>query len=42
MGMDGKLNYLKFGLCKKPHEKRPIRRELSIFPKASKIAKEVL
>ena len=25
IGMDGKLNYHRFVLCKKPHEKTPIR-----------------
>ena len=36
--MDGKLNYPRFLLCKKPHEKTPIRREMTIFPKLSKTA----
>ena len=34
--MDKKLNYLRFVLCTKPHGKRPIRREISIFKKVSK------
>ena len=29
--MDRKLNYCRFELCKKPHEKRPIRREITLF-----------
>ena len=36
--MDGKLNYPRFHLCKKPHEKTPIRRELTFFAKVSKTA----
>ena len=36
--MDQKLNYFKFELCKKPHEKRPIRREITLFLKVSKMA----
>ena len=36
--MDGKLNYPRFLLCKKPDEKTPIRREMIIFPKVSKKA----
>ena len=36
--MDGKLNYCRFELCKKPHEKRPIRREKTLFLKVSKMA----
>ena len=27
--MDGKLNYCRFVLCRKPHEKRAIRREIA-------------
>ena len=34
--MDGKLNYPRFHLCKKPHEKTPIRREMTFFAKVSK------
>ena len=36
--MDGKLNYPRLQLCKKPHTKTPIRREMTFFPKASKTA----
>ena len=36
--MDGKLNYPRFHLCKKPHEKTPIRREMTFFAKKSKTA----
>ena len=36
--MDGKLNYPRFHLCKKPDEKTPIRRELTFFAKVSKTA----
>ena len=36
--MDRKLNYCRFELCKKPHEKRPIRREITLFLKVSKMA----
>ena len=36
--MDGKLHYARFLLCKKPHKKTPIRREMTIFPKVSKTA----
>ena len=32
--MDRKLNYCRFELCKKPHEKRPIRREITLFRKS--------
>ena len=32
--MDGKLNYPRFHLCKKPHEKTPIRREMTFFCKS--------
>ena len=38
ISMDGKLNYPRFLLCKKPDEKTPIRREMTIFPKVSKTA----
>ena len=36
--MDRKLNYCTFVLCKKAHEKRPIRREIRLFLKVSKMA----
>ena len=36
--MDGKLNYCRFVLWKKPHEKRAIRREIAISVKVSKMA----
>ena len=36
--MDGKLNYPRFYLCKKPDEKTPIRREMTFFAKVSKTA----
>ena len=36
--MDGKLNYCRFVLCKKTHEKRAIRREIAISVKVSKMA----
>ena len=36
--MDLKLNYPRFVLCKKPHEKRPIRGEITFFAKVSKMA----
>ena len=36
--MDGKLNYPRFHLCKKPDEKTPIRREMAFFAKVSKTA----
>ena len=36
--MDGKLNYCRFVLCKKPHEKRAIRREIANSVKGLKIA----
>ena len=36
--MDRKLTYCRFELCKKPHEKRPIRREITLFLKVSKMA----
>ena len=36
--MDGKVNYCRFVLCKKPHEKRPIRRAIANSVKALKMA----
>ena len=36
--MDGKLNYCRFVLCKKPHEKRAIRKEIAISLKMWKMA----
>ena len=36
--MDGKLNYPRFHLCKKPDEKTHIRREMTFFAKVSKTA----
>ena len=36
--MDQKLNYPRFLLRKKPHEKTPIRQKMAIFPKGSKTA----
>ena len=36
--MDGKLNYCKFVLCKKPHEKRAIKREIANSVKGLKMA----
>ena len=36
--MDGKLNYCRFVLCKKPHEIRAIRREMANSVKGLKIA----
>ena len=36
--MDGKLNYCTFVLCKKPHEKRPLRRAIANSVKALKMA----
>ena len=36
--MDRKLNYCRFELCKKPNEKRPIRREITLFLKVLKMA----
>ena len=36
--MDGKLNYCRFVLCKKPHEKRAIRREIASSVKKLKMA----
>ena len=38
ISMDGKVNYCRFVLCKKPHEKRAIRREIAISEKVSKMA----
>ena len=38
ISMDGKLNYCRFLLCKKPHEKRPIRRAIANSVKALKMA----
>ena len=38
IGMDRKLNYPRFRLWKKPHEKTPSRREITFFPKVSKAA----
>ena len=38
ISMDWKLNYQKIVLCKKTHEKRPIRREIAIFPDVPKMA----
>ena len=35
--MDGKLKYCRFVLCKKPHEKRAIRREIANSVKGLKI-----
>ena len=36
--MDGKLKYCRFVLCKKPHEKRAIRREIANSVKELKMA----
>ena len=36
--MDRKLNPCRFELSKKLHEKRPIRREITLFLKVSKMA----
>ena len=36
--MDRKLNNPRFALCKKTHEKRPIRREITFFLKVLKMA----
>ena len=36
--MDGKVNYCRFVLCKKPHEKRAIRREIANSVKGLKMA----
>ena len=36
--MDGKLNNCRFVLCKKPHEKRAIRREIANSVKGLKMA----
>ena len=38
ISMDGKLNYCRFVLCKKPHEKRAIRREIANSVKGLKMA----
>ena len=38
ISMDGKLNYCRFVLCKKPHEKRDIRREIANSVKGLKMA----
>ena len=38
ISMDGKLNYCRVVLCKKPHEKRAIGREIAISVKVSKMA----
>ena len=38
ISMDGKLNYCRFVLCKKPQEKRAIRGEKAISLKMSKMA----
>ena len=38
ISMDGKQNYCTFVLCKKPHEKRPIRRAIANSVKALKMA----
>ena len=38
ISVDGKLNYCRFVLCKKPQEKRAIRREIAISLKMSKMA----
>ena len=38
ISMDGKLNYCRFVLCKKPHEKRAIRREIANSVKVLKMA----
>ena len=38
INMDGKLNYCRDVLCKKPHGKRAIRREKAISLKVSKMA----
>ena len=39
--MDGKLNYCRVVLCKKPHEKRAIRREIAISVKVSRGPREI-
>ena len=36
--MNQALSYPRLVLCIKPHEKRPLRREITIFPKVSKMA----
>ena len=38
ISMDGKLNYCKLVLCKKPHEKKPIKRAIANSVKALKMA----
>ena len=38
ISMDGKLNYCRFVLYKKPHEKGPIRRAITNSVKALKMA----
>ena len=38
ISIDGKLRNPRFALCKKPHEKRPIRREITFYLKVSKMA----
>ena len=38
ISMDGKLNYCRFVLCRKPHEKRAIRREIANSVKGLKMA----
>ena len=38
ISMDGKLNYCKLVLCKKPHEKKPIRRGIANSVKVLKMA----
>ena len=38
ISMDGKLNFCRVVLCKKPYEKRAIRREIAISVKVSKMA----
>ena len=38
ISMDGELNYCRLVLCKKPHEKRPIRRAIANCVKMLKMA----
>ena len=38
ISMDGKLKYCRVVVCKKPDEKRAIRREIAISVKVSKMA----
>ena len=38
ISMDGKLNYCRFVLCKKPHQKTPIRRAIANSVKVLKMA----